>query len=1472
MLLWCVLPGPAQAQESPLARAGQLDLSGWDFDRDGIALLDGEWEFFWQRWVAPAEAVSATAMTDVPGHWQAGGNGFATYRLTVNCSQNTGLALSLPMQHSALTLYVNGTQVARQGQPSDTPQSYQPGVSHQTVALGNQPCPLRIVAHVANFDLFRGGMVRSIQLGTEAQLAQRRESALTRVLLALGGVLVMAVLALVFYFWRWHDRTPLYFGLFCLSLGVSLGLSGERAWQELVLGLGFENHRRLLFMNWFAGLALFPLFVRCLYPRDTPPWVITVIVAFSTAGVALAALTPVRVFSYSSPALQAGAIFVALAMALVLVKAWRRGSRPAAILLAGLGVMAGAVAHDVVFFRHLQTTSLVPYGLFGFVLAPAILLAQRFARALRSEELRALEQRERVDLLVRSTNAGLLDWNAASDEVSRSERYLEILGYAELGKTPPFRQLLHPDDHDRVHSAFMTQLRDRSVRSAVRVNEPMDYRMLCLDGRVVWVHAEAMSICGADGRTLRYICSFMDISERKHLEAELTNRISEKVATEQALSLERDRLRLLVSSTKAGFSDWDTTLGQVRYSSRFKEMLGWPGDTDTSSWPGIFEMVHPDDRERARDEFRGLLQRKLDSPGEPSGIPVMYRLRRRDGSYIWIHAEGIQQYDEQGRVRRFIASYLDVTAFREQEEALRRATHEAQDQTKFINDLVDALPIALSMRDREGRYVFANRTWERYYGFRREDIVGRTVRDQLTSAEADSVEALDRAALESSPGQAHYTADAPFHGREYTLMRTVMTNARHEPVGVVVATEDVTERRAIERALATEQHRIEFVVRAANVGILDWNGLKRTGYYSPRLCEILGYSPDADTTAWPDFFLRIHPDDMGPVQAEFRKHVTAKRAAGEMAYHDPVEYRLRRDDGSWVWVECMGVSQSDATGYTVQFIASFTDISERRAQQEALRASHDQIAAQAAELAVRNEALLENVRLREEVERISRHDIKTPLNSIVAVPRLLREERRLGPEADELLGIVERAGYRILSMVNLSLDLYKMEQGSYVVRPDAVDLGDLVRKVVDDMRMHAASRQVRLRVDLRGIGYAWAEELLCYSLLANLLKNAVEASPEGEEVSLLAGPGAAGSILLRIHNTGAVPEAIRGSFFQKYLTHGKLGGTGLGTYSARLMARVQEGDIHMKTSPVDGTTLTVTLRAAPAGSLPATMRHAAERHHIGPLQLASMAPTRVLLVDDDEYNLLIVRRFLPTPPFSVASAINGKMALAAAAREWPDIVFMDLDMPVMGGLQAGQALREMELATLAPRCTIVALTSHDDEATRRSSLAAGFDHYLSKPVTRDMIHEVVLAQRQLGGRPPAAPAALHPERIRPAATRHDAVIADPDVEPVLAGFMDSRRGLLDALEGAAGNNGEVRRIAHQLAGSFDLYGFRWASEQSRWIEGHFNELQPERLLQLASELRHHLDTVEIRFAPACAGLPSAPTRPGLVRARTESSS
>ncbi|PWF48510.1 hybrid sensor histidine kinase/response regulator, partial [Massilia glaciei] len=412
---------------------------------------------------------------------------------------------------------------------------------------------------------------------------------------------------------------------------------------------------------------------------------------------------------------------------------------------------------------------------------------------------------------------------------------------------------------------------------------------------------------------------------------------------------------------------------------------------------------------------------------------------------------------------------------------------------------------------------------------------------------------------------------------------------------------------------------------------------------------------------------------------------------------------------------------------------------ERKRMDEELRASHAKVAAQAAQLESQNEYLQENVRLREEVERISRHDLKTPLNSIIAVPRLLREKRRLDPEDDELLTIIERAGYRILSMVNLSLDLFKMEQSTYRFRPRSMDLMDLLDKLCGDLRRHAGERKVRFQVLPwhEPHVHVWAEELLCYSILANLMKNALEASPDDASVTMRIGRDG-DQVLLHMHNLGPVPESVRERFFDKYATAGKADGSGLGTYSARLMARAQGGDIEMQTSERDGTTLLLRLKAAPAiTEAAAPEADALPRRRDTPAG-AAFAPLKVLVVDDDEYNLLVMRRFMPGPPVEVFTAVNGQDGLDQAISHGPDLVFMDLDMPVMNGIDATRRLREHERNAGLPAAVVVALSAHDDEASLERSLRAGCNIYLSKPVSKEQIRAVM---HKVTGRAPAGPSA-----------------------------------------------------------------------------------------------------------------------------------
>jgi len=734
------------------------------------------------------------------------------------------------------------------------------------------------------------------------------------------------------------------------------------------------------------------------------------------------------------------------------------------------------------------------------------------------------------------------------------------------------------------------------------------------------------------------------------------------------------------------------------------------------------------------------------------------------------------------------------------------------DQIKFTADVFDSVPVALSMRDPNGRYLFVNKTWEKYYGLSREKAIGTSPRDRATTVEAEMLLAMDKAAMEAGPGVQLPPMDFVLGERRFLQTRTAMANSQGRLLGVLTASIDTTDRIAMERALAAEQRRLALVIRAGNVGILDWDGVTRTVYYSGRFKEILRHAPDADTSAWPDYFDLVHPEDKERVNQRFREHIFGKGPEGTQELHEPIQYRLRRADGTHVWIEAVGASVRDDKGYATRFIASIADISERRYQDEALRAA---------------------VRLREEVERMSRHDLKTPLNSMIAMARLLRAEGNLGSKDGELLGGIERAGYRILNMVNLSLDLFRMEQGKYEFRARLVDLAAVANRVTDDLQSQAASKRVAVRVHAGDATTAYGEELLCYSMLANLIKNAIEAAPDDSTVDATI-EARGDALLVHVHNAGAVPEAIRARFFQKYATSGKSAGLGLGTYSARLMARVQQGDITLRTSDGEGTTVSVQLALA---------RQAAAREEIfqhreeTAVETGNLPDQRVLIVDDDEFNRMVLRHCLPNPPFQVELAVNGRAALEAAGRDWPDAVFLDLEMPVMDGYEAAAKLREMERKGERKRCIIVAISSNDDTGIIRRAMEAGCDHYLIKPAARDALLRI------LAGESPEPPSGA----VLPESAAGDPVELDPDLEASLPAFFASRRKALDEMPAALGADDRPRfkRLAHKLNGSFTLYGFRWAAAQCRALERDAVAGDPSDLARRIAAVRSHLDTVKV---------------------------
>ena len=230
------------------------------------------------------------------------------------------------------------------------------------------------------------------------------------------------------------------------------------------------------------------------------------------------------------------------------------------------------------------------------------------------------------------------------------------------------------------------------------------------------------------------------------------------------------------------------------------------------------------------------------------------------------------------------------------------------------------------------------------------------------------------------------------------------------------------------------------------------------------------------------------------------------------------------------------------------------------------------------------DGMVDAAQLRDDVERITRHDLKGPLAGVLGMVQNLIQDDNMGHRQVAQLRMIEEASMQVLNMISLSAELFKIETGRFVMKAESIRIGDILRRIAEMDRHAYAEKQITVSVDTdtpvgTEMPLAQGDATLCYSVFQNLIKNACEAAPQSSKVSIRLLDQSPLKIV--IENKGAVPLPVRGRFFEKFVTHGKEGGTGLGTYSAKLLTEAQHGSIDLDVQDdTNTTTITVTLPRA----------------------------------------------------------------------------------------------------------------------------------------------------------------------------------------------------------------------------------------------------------------------------------------------------
>ncbi len=575
------------------------------------------------------------------------------------------------------------------------------------------------------------------------------------------------------------------------------------------------------------------------------------------------------------------------------------------------------------------------------------------------------------------------------------------------------------------------------------------------------------------------------------------------------------------------------------------------------------------------------------------------------------------------------------------------------------------------------------------------------------------------------------------------------------PASILARTDEISVvAMALDQALTSSEvalNNLEHQKRAldahAIVSITDLAG--DITYVNERFCAISGYSREE--------LLRANHriSNSGHHPPEFFRELWATIAAGKV-WHG--QFCNRSKDGSIYWVESTLFPLLDLSGKPHHYIGIRTDITEgKNANEEILHLNaslEERVRQRTKELEEKAQQLALTSQYKSEFLANMSHELRTPLNSLLILSQLLAEndENNLSEQQIKYAKIINGSGKDLLALINEILDLSKIESGTVTLDLEDVSFANVHESIERHFRHVAESRGLGFSVELApGLPpslYTDAQRL--QQVLKNLLSNAFKFTQKGQVAVRIAavesgwsvdhaGLNRAGAVIgFFVTDSGiglaADKQKIIFEAFQQASTGTtrQYGGTGLGLSISRELAWLLGGELHLVESEIGkGSTfvLYLPLRAPEPGqellgSDPNNSLAARAAIKPGePLLIiqddADLAGKKVLVVDDDRLNILVLTALLKRRKMAVIVAENGSKAIDALGNNPDvDIVLMDIMMPVMDGYEAMRQIRQMKQFESLP---MIALTANAMKGDREKCIAAGASDYLSKPVNTNQL-------------------------------------------------------------------------------------------------------------------------------------------------------
>ena len=739
---------------------------------------------------------------------------------------------------------------------------------------------------------------------------------------------------------------------------------------------------------------------------------------------------------------------------------------------------------------------------------------------------------------------------------------------------------------------------------------------------------------------------------------------------------------------------------RMEYVSPACRSLGWEPEELIGKPPEF--LTHPDDLEGVRANIARYLAGETVSPWERR-----YRFRAKDGTYRWFEGNPVVLRDETGAPCGILNSFRDVDEQHVAEEALAASEIRHRVVAENMHDVVVQMDV-------DDRLIYVSPSCS-VWGYTPQEMLGRRALEFIHREEKDGVIENRRQLLNVPQPTLRRRArirmkDGSFRWHEGSPSR--LTDAKGETVGIVSILRDVHDEQLAAEALAESEMRYRLVTENMNDLVACAGRDGRLTFVSGASEQMLGYTA-AEMIGMDVGDSLVHPDDREAAAEHLRQCLRAGPAREPFRF----EYRARRKDGAYVWVEASPRPIFGDDGHFVEFQDVIRDISAHKALQEGLQE------ARAAADAAAN--------LKAEFLADLSHELRGPLHSVHGLARLAHKEPQLIEPVRGYLGRIADASRALLVLVNDVLEFSKLDAARVVFRPRPVRVSGFLRATLAQLEPQAKAKNLQIEY----LGSGMADLVVSFDsdrvrqVVLNLLGNAVKFTRSGKISLQAVYDFGEERLTVTITDTGpGIPADRLEWLFKRFSQVGGRGeqgyaGAGLGLAISKRIVDGLGGEIGVASEFGQGSSFYF--------SIPAPVREAADTWEE---EQAAAPRIRVLVADSDPGVGQIVAEALGKLNPEVLTAPDTDTALDLVGRVALDLILLEMSPP---GRQAQAVLRRIRRSRGPNAMTpVLALTSPGVEGGAEPMSLDGFEGLAPKPLSRvELISAVAHALAAAPGGP-----------------------------------------------------------------------------------------------------------------------------------------